>query len=129
MILLDTCALIWWTLDPAQLSPTAADACQRMESEGGGFISSISIWEIGIKVKKGKLEIGIPLADFVDRLRKTGVVEVVPVDEIIWLENLALPWTHADPADRTIVATAKLRGLPLLTCDRLISDFYPQTVW
>jgi PIN domain nuclease of toxin-antitoxin system len=77
MILLDTCALIWWTIDPAQLSPTAATECKRMEQEGGGFV----------------------------------------------------PWDHPDPADRTIVATARLRGLPLLTPDRLITSFYPQTLW
>jgi PIN domain nuclease of toxin-antitoxin system len=130
MIVLDTCALIWWTLDPTQLSPKAVDACKRMEGEGGGgFVSSISIWEIGIKVKKGKLEIGLPIQDFVARLKKTNVVQIVPVDDAVWLENLALPWEHPDPADRTIVATARLRGLPLLTPDRLITAFYPQTVW
>jgi len=30
MVLLDTCTLLWWTLDPAKLSAVAADACRRI---------------------------------------------------------------------------------------------------
>jgi PIN domain nuclease of toxin-antitoxin system len=44
MVLLDTCALIWWTLDPKELSKPAARACDEIH-ETGGIISSISIWE------------------------------------------------------------------------------------
>ncbi|NES25642.1 MAG: type II toxin-antitoxin system VapC family toxin, partial [Symploca sp. SIO3E6] len=35
-IVLDTCALIWWSLDPDKLSPSAADACNQMEKEKRG---------------------------------------------------------------------------------------------
>ena len=57
MVLLDTCALLWWTLDPDHLSQTAYKVCNKIVEEGA-FISSISIWEIGIKIKKGVLNIG-----------------------------------------------------------------------
>lgn len=30
-IVLDTCALIWWSLDPEKLSQTAIQACEVME--------------------------------------------------------------------------------------------------
>ncbi len=63
MVLLDTCALIWWTLDPKELSKPAARACDAIH-ETGGIISSISIWEIGVKIKKGKIDIGISLEDY-----------------------------------------------------------------
>lgn len=127
MVVLDTCALLWWSFDPAQLSGPAASACKLMERQGG-WISSISIWEIGIKSKKGKLDIGMSLGEFVARIKRTRV-EIVPVDEAIWMENLSLPWSHPDPADRTIVATAKLRGLPLITTDQTIRAFYPNVIW
>ena len=52
VVLLDTCALIWWTLDPREAVRVSGErACRLMERQGG-FVSSISIWEIGIKVKK-----------------------------------------------------------------------------
>lgn len=127
MVVLDTCALLWWSFDQSQLSGPAAHTCKVMERQGG-WVSSITIWEIGIKVKKRKLDIGMSIEDFVTRLRRTPV-QIIPVDETIWVENLALPWNHTDPADRTVVATAKMRGLPILTADQDIRAFYPQVVW
>jgi PIN domain nuclease of toxin-antitoxin system len=121
VILLDTHALLWWALDPGQLSPTAAERVSEMEKLGG-FASSISIWELGIKAKRGKLELGISIEEMVRRIERSAVVELVPVDTTIWLRSLALDWAHTDPADRVIVATALLKGVPLLTKDAVIRD-------
>jgi PIN domain nuclease of toxin-antitoxin system len=128
MVLLDTCALLWWTLDPGKLSPAAARACDSI-AETGGLCSSISIWEVGIKVKRGKLVLPLSLEEYLSRLRRVRGLEVVPVDASTWLENLALPWEHRDPADRTIVATAKRRNLPIVTKDSVIAAFYHDVIW
>ena len=40
-----------------------------------------------------------------------------------------MDWAHSDPADRTIVATAKLRDIPILTKDDIIRNFYPDQGW
>jgi PIN domain nuclease of toxin-antitoxin system len=128
MILLDTCALVWWTLDPRMLSQRAVRACNRI-IETGACVSSISFWELGIKVNKGKLHLGISLKDYVSRIKALNTVQIIAVDEQIWLANLSLDWSHNDPVDRTIVATAKMRGLPILTKDKLISRYYRKVVW
>ena len=91
--------------------------------------SSISIWEIGIKVMRKKLIIPITIDAYVQRLQEIDRLSLVPVDDKIWLENLHLEWAHKDPADRTIVATAKLNDCPLLTSDTIIAQFYRRTVW
>lgn len=41
---------------------------------------------------------------------------------------LGQSWTR-DPFDRLIVSQAALRGLPLITKDRLIRDSFDQAVW
>lgn len=128
MVLLDTCALLWWTLDPEKLSPAAAAACEAASRQGAA-ISSISIWEIGIKVKKGKLALPIPFPEFVGRLKKINRLEIIPVSETIWMENLALDWDNPDPADRTIVATARRRNLPIVTKDSDMAACYDRVVW
>jgi PIN domain nuclease of toxin-antitoxin system len=97
--------------------------------EHGAFISSVSIWEIGIKIKKNKLDIGTGIREYVRRLSLLNLIEIIPVNEDIWIENLALQWEHRDPADRTIVATAKIRHLPIITGDRIIRDFYTNVIW
>jgi len=51
-IILDTCALIWWSLDPDLLSVSAKNLCDEMEQKKNGLVASISLWEIALKVKK-----------------------------------------------------------------------------
>lgn len=128
MLLLDTCALIWWTLDPAQLSEKAALSCGNI-NDSGAFISSISIWEIGIKIKKGKLDLGMTLLEYVSKIKQLNTIEILPVDETVWIENVSLTWSHRDPADRTIVATAKIFNIPIVTRDEVIRDFYNNVIW
>jgi PIN domain nuclease of toxin-antitoxin system len=127
MIVLDTCALLWWTLEPQQLSQNAKRICADIDRVGA-FISSITIWEIGIKMKKGTLDIGMELSEYVRRLQQTAL-EIVAVDEALWMKNLQLDWPHRDPADRTIVATAMRENLPILSKDQIIRDFYANTIW
>lgn len=122
MILLDTHALLWWALDPEQLSAVAAKTVSDME-ERGGFASSVSIWEIGVKIQRGKLDIGITVDEFARRVEFGGVVSLVPVDTTIWLASLALRWDHRDPADRVIVATARAKNVPILTKDTAIREY------
>ena len=128
MVVLDTHVLVWWTLDPAQLSAPAKQLCDEIPNSGA-MISSISLWEIGIKIKRGKLELGIELSDYVQRLQSLKGLAIIPVDVEHWLGNLNLPWEHRDPADRTIVATAQLHDLPLLSKDEAIRAYYPKTIW
>jgi len=126
MIVLDTSALLYWTLDPEQLSPSAWQAIQEADKI---IISSISVWKIALKVKRGKLEIPLPIFELAERLQNLGKLEILPVDVQTWLDNLELDWDHRDPADRTIVAIATRLACPLVTSDSIIAEFYNQTVW
>ncbi len=128
MILLDTHALLWWTLDPERLSARAVKECARLQEEGG-CISSISIWEIGIKLKNKKLDIGMDIGEYASRVKMLPMLEIVPVDESIWVESLMLEWENRDPADRVIVATAIKRRCSLVSRDEKIARFYKKTIW
>lgn len=128
MILLDTCALLWWTVEPKALSPTAAEKTKTFRREGCA-VSSITVWEIGIKIKKGKLDIHITLDEYVKRICRIDYLTIIPVDEHIWLRNILLEWENRDPADRTIVATALLHDMPIMTKDGMIDSYYPNIIW
>ena len=126
MIVLDTSALLYWTLDPANLSQTAR---QVIEQADRILISSISIWEIALKVKRQKLVIPLRIGDYAERLQRLESLEISPVDGRSWLVNLGLSWEHNDPADRTIVALARQFDCPLVSSDPVMADFYPNTIW
>ena len=128
-IVLDTCALIWWSLDPDKLSTTAKDACREMEKKKNGLVPSISIWEIAIKIKNKKLDLGVDLERYVATLKKSDVVQIIPIDEDIWLKSVSLDWTHRDPADRVVVALAEITQSAIITSDRQIKSFYSKVIW
>ena len=118
----DTHVLLWWALDPDKLSESAFTLVAEMEHRGG-FASAISIWELGVKVQRGKLDLGISIEEFARRIDKSAIVQLLPVTTAIWLRSLELGWDHRDPADRVIVATALLLELPLATADDEIRRF------
>lgn len=128
-VVLDTCALIWWSLDPDKLSDQAKLACDEMEIEKNGLVASISLWEIAIKIKNKKLDLGVSLTTYVETLQKSDVIKIIPIDENLWLESVALEWDHKDPADRVIVALAKKYQANLITADQIIMKFYDLVIW
>lgn len=128
-VVLDTCALIWWSLDPEKLSQSATDACQQMEQEKNGLVPSTAIWEIAIKIKNHKLDLGVSIDDYIATLKKSNVIRIVPIDEDIWLESVKLEWEHRDPADRVVVAVAKRSQAAIITADQKIANFYSLVIW
>ena len=129
-IVLDTCALLWWTLAPEKLSAPASALIEGHEqTDESILVSSISVWEIGVKVKYKNLDLGVSLHKYVDLLKDVSAIKLIPVDEQLWLDNLSLDWGHNDPADRTIVALASNESLPLVTSDDKIRQFYNDCVW
>ena len=128
-LVLDTCALIWWSLDPVRLSEAAKEACNQMEREKNGLVPSIAIWEIAIKIKNKKLDLGVDLDKYVASLKKSSVVRIVPINEDLWLESVKLEWSHRDPADRVVVALASSNQASIVTADREIRDFYAEVIW
>lgn len=128
MILLDTCALLWWTVEPDSLSAAALEQTKSFPRKGCA-ISSITVWEIGIKIQKGKLDLTVTLDEYVKKISRIEYLTIIPVNEHIWLRNILLEWEHRDLADRTIVATALLHDMPIMTKDGIIDSYYPKIIW
>lgn len=126
VIVLDTVALLFWMFERVRLSK---DAARAIASADRIAVSSISIWEIGVKVNTGKLSIPLPVPELAERLERVDRLDLLAVDLGTWLMVLDLDWAHRDPADRTIVATAALLACPLLTPDSRIQKFYTRSIW
>ena len=125
-IVLDTVTLLFWMFEHVRLFATAAEAIAEADRIA---VSSISIWEIGVNVNRGKLSIPLPVPELAERLKRVDRLDLLAVDIRTWLKVLDLDWAHRDPADRSIVATAALLACPLLTPDPRIRAFYSQSIW
>jgi PIN domain nuclease of toxin-antitoxin system len=128
-VILDTCALLWWSLDPKEFSQSATIAIAKMEQEKNGMTPSISIWEIAIKVKNRKLDLGVPLDTYLATLKQSDVVQIIPVNEDVLVKSVNLQWLHRDPVDRIMVAMALGRDCSIITKDKEIRDFYSKSIW
>ena len=127
-LLLDTAVLLWWLQDPARLSRPARSQLTSARN-APILVSSVSIWEIGLKAGRKLIDLGDSFDGFVSRLESMSGLSILPVDLAIWRQVLAIEWDHRDPADRIIVATAMHYQATLLSSDRVIRSFYPETVW
>lgn len=129
MILLDTHALLWASLEPNRLSKLAQSAIDRAKQEHGLAVASITLWEIANAIARGRVEtLGTIEAAVEKLLVGVDVKELTP--EIVAIAA-QLPETYPrDSADRLIGATARAFGMPLVTRDEKIrSSGAVQTIW
>lgn len=127
-VLLDTHVWIWAQLGvPKRLSRAAVTAIQKAESEGALLVSVISIWELAMLEKRGRVGLPRSIGAWVnDALNQPGVA-TAPLTPEIMLESVHLPGDlHGDPADRMLVATARVLGATLLTSDREVIRYSRQ---
>lgn len=62
MILLDTHIWLWLLHDPSRLSDAANRLIAAEEAQDGLLVSTISVWEVAVKVSVGKLTLPLPIA-------------------------------------------------------------------
>jgi PIN domain nuclease of toxin-antitoxin system len=117
-MLLDTHTLVWAMAAPAELSGTARRALEAADERS---VSAASLYEIAWKARTGKWPEVSPLLafDLDARLRADGF-DVLPASGAVMQRAGAFDWTHRDPFDRIIVATALLRGLAVVSKDETL---------
>ena len=128
-LLLDTCCIIWAVSEPKSLSRKAIDLLEDEESEI--YFSPISAAEIAVASQRGRLELDRHWKRWFRYYTELNGWQAEDIDIGIIEEAYSLPdGFHADPADRIITATARLRRLALLTADRKILSYpHVEAVW
>jgi len=131
LIVLDTHTWIWWVSNPEQISREAREEIHQAVEREEVFISSISTWEVALLVRKGRLELTMPVEDWIAKSEELPFVQFVPLNNRIALRSNQLPGEiHDDPADRIIIATALTLGALLVSKDTKIRDYpHVETIW
>jgi PIN domain nuclease of toxin-antitoxin system len=125
MILLDTVALIRLGTN-GQISESAIANIAKAENLNQVFVSAISAWELCLLEKRamtGPKLVGDG-ALFFHRMIGSTNLNVIALDAQIVVESRRLPGNfHQDPCDRFIVATARIKNIPIMTADTAILDY------
>lgn len=122
-LLLDTHVLIWWLEGGKRLPARLRRILRKGEANPPMFVSDISLWEIAVLQQLGRIRFDIPLRDWLERATAGPLVERVGISPAIAAETTALPDDfHRDPADRILVATARVIGARLMTLDQRIIE-------
>lgn len=128
-VLLDTCAILWAISDPDSLTGKARDVLNQEDTEV--TVSPISCAEIACAVERGRLELDRHWKLWFRHFVNQNGWETVDIDLFVVEEAYSLPTPfHADPADRIIVASARILRCPVVTADRKILEYpHVDTVW
>jgi PIN domain nuclease of toxin-antitoxin system len=128
-LLLDTCALVWAISDPTALTPRAREAL--MADDTTVVVSPISCAEVACAVARGRLALDRHWKRWFRHFVELNVWRTVDIDLAIIEEAYSLPDPfHRDPADRILVATARVVSCKILTADRKILDYpHVETIW
>ena len=92
-------------------------------------IKEISIWEIAIKARLGRLQLPENPDSYLAEQMVSNAIQSLSITMQHAFRVYNLPDIHKDPFDRIIIAQALLEDMPILTKDDYIPRYGVQTVW
>jgi len=126
-ILVDTHVFLWDLLDDHRSSRKAREILSSDEHQL--YFSLVSLWEIAVKIKTGKLNsVGSSVSYIRDEMEEYRM-ELLPIryEHILQLERL--PLHHSEPFDRLLIAQAVAESLPILTHDEKFPLYPVKLIW
>lgn len=121
-LLLDTHVVLWSQTAPDNLGAAASKTLLAMQNKI--FVSSVSALEFARHHALGRLQFSNDVRTWFLEVVRHLQASVVPVDVDIAVEAYRLPdFDHKDPADRLLVATARLHDCQLVTADEKILHY------
>jgi PIN domain nuclease of toxin-antitoxin system len=131
-IICDTHVPIFYQDDPNRLSDLARRTFEQGMREGRLALADISLWEIAMLFARARLNPRAPTTPthYIRDLIIGYGLEVLPIEAEIAVTAQSTRFTHGNPADRLIGATAIVRKAPLLTMDEKLRAVPGlETIW
>lgn len=119
-LLLDTHALLWAVQDGPPSETQARRLLDDLANEV--WVSVVSLWEITVKVRVGKLRVDI--AELTETLAPSGfaLLELQP-KHLVTLAQLPFFADHRDPFDHMLIAQAVSDDLAFVSDDGNVSRY------
>ena len=127
-LLLDTHIWVRFINGDTTLPTKIVDAVEAARLRSEAYVSVISVWEVALLVKRSKLTLPLGVESWVEGALQLAGIHLLPFSPAIAIETVALPTPmHKDPADRILVASARVERLRLVTLDGEILAFARDT--
>jgi PIN domain nuclease of toxin-antitoxin system len=125
LLVLDTHVWIW-IMEGVKTGLSAATIrlVERSAADSALAISAISVWEVAMLEKKGRITLSRSIDEWTRAALTAPGIRLVDLSPEIAIESTRLPGEpHGDPADRIIIATARVLGATLITRDEQIVSY------
>jgi PIN domain nuclease of toxin-antitoxin system len=104
------------------LKSELSDATVRVIEEAGSrselVLAAISVWELGMLEARGRITLSRSMDEWVRAALTAPGLRLVDLTPEVAVESTRLPGDPpGDPADRMIIATTRVLGGTLVTCD------------
>lgn len=121
-LLLDTHVWIWYVEgDESRMAPGTTALLDRSGAPSRLFVSDISYWEVAVKAAKAKIAFSVDVAVWLQRAAQAPGIRFQALTHPVLLQSTRLAGSvHNDPADRMLIASSQVHGIPLVTADRQI---------
>lgn len=118
----DTHPLVWYaTNQHAKLTKKVIRIFHQAEQgQVWIYVPAVTFWEISLLVKNGRIRLKQPFDQWAAALVALRGFDLLPLELEVIAEAHNL--TFDDPFDAAIVATARVKDLPLITKDETITD-------
>lgn len=113
--LLDTHIWFWSFIEPGRLSSRVARTLADSQHEL--WLSPVSVWELTILSRKGRFRVLPDIASWVKKSMSDLQLIEAPLTLDVALAIPSIRFSHGDPADQFLAATAKVFDLTLITAD------------
>ena len=125
--LLDTHVLLWAVAAPECLSDAAREALSTAGHQVA--IGTASLWEIAIKVSRGRLDLTADWQAAIERGRKHMGARWLTVEPAHCGRVATLPWHHRDPFDRMLISQALCENMVLISKDSVFAEYPVKVLW
>ena len=124
--LLDTQILIWLAQSPDSISNTAKSV---LYTEVKLMLSHVSIWEIAIKIKTGKLHLNDSLDKSISTALQKQNLELFPISLQHIYQTQQSEQHHREQFDRLLAAQSILENMPIISSDEIFDQYQVQRIW
>ncbi len=126
--LLDTSTFLWYVSAKADLSHRARSIIR--DSSNNIYLSFVSIWELAIKFRIGKLKLRpASLANWLDIHLAANSFRLLEIRVSHLVQFADLPLVHRDPFDGLLIAQSQVENIPVITNDAAFDHYPVQRVW